>query len=580
MTSRPRQGSSRSRIWDDPTRRNMLMNLGFGLAVVAALLTLVIALAVGWYGDHLAPAIKVNGVTLNMDDVAKQSKVNAFLIDYQTKQTRTLLSSGKMWATDADGRIQTLTSEVSQLTSLSVNQLTDGSVMLDLAAQNGQAVTPADIAAKEQQTATQSELRHVWQIVVAPAMTTAQTTPTDAEKAAAKAKANLALSALKGGGDWATIAKSFSTDTDTAPQGGDVGFIDKNSSLDPAFVAALMAAPLNTPTAVIEGADGTYRIGKVTETIAPQTDPTFAQQAHDAGISQADLDWSFQYAAANTKLNNWVVAQAMASAPQRHVYSIYMQASTSESDPTAVRVRHILFSPNHDAQNAAQVPASDPAWNAAKALADAAYAKLQADPSQFDAIARAESDDTGSKASGGKLGYVTQASGLTKAFADAVFAKGLQPGQLLPPVKTEFGYHIIQIMHYPTDLAWAGKLVTQATSLDAFKVLVRDNSDGSDASKGDAANGGDMGWVGQHTYQVSDQIASAIFAAPVGKVSSVLNVDGDGVYLFWVAEEQTKVPDGAQADSIKSNAFSSWYTPERAKYTIWQDPSLSSSATS
>jgi parvulin-like peptidyl-prolyl isomerase len=257
-----------------------------------------------------------------------------------------------------------------------------------------------------------------------------------------------------------------------------------------------------------------------------------------------------------------------------------MQNSASETDPTAVRVRHILFSPNHDAQNASTVAASDPAWNAAKALADAAYKTLQADPSQFDAIARAQSDDTGSKTSGGKLGYMTTSSGLAQAFADAIFAKGLQPGQLLPPVKTEFGYHIIQIMHFPTDLDWANKLIAQAASLDAFKSLARDNSDGTDATKGDPSKGGDMGWVGQHTYQLSDQLASAIFAAPVGKVSSVLNVDGDGVYLFWVAEEQTKVPDGAQADSIKSSAFSSWYTPERAKYTIWQDPTLSSSATS
>jgi parvulin-like peptidyl-prolyl isomerase len=577
MTSRPRQGSGRTRIWDDPTRRNMLMNLGFGLAVVAALLTLVIALGFGWYNDHLAPAIKVNGATLNMDDVVKQAKVNNFLIEFQTKQTRTLLSSGKMWPTDADGRIQALTSEVSQVVSLSVNQLTDGSVMLDLAAQNGQAVTPADIKAKEQQTATQTELRHVWQIVVAPTLATGETTPTDAEKAAAKTKADAALASLKGGADWAATAKSTSTDTATAPQGGDVGFIDKNSSLDTPFVDALMAAPLNTPTAVIEGADGTYRIGKVTDTIAPETDPTFAKQAQDAGISQADLDWSFQYAAANTKLHDWVVGQAMASTPQRHVYSIYMQHSASETDPTAVRVRHILFSPNHDAQGAAKLPAADPGWGAAKALADAAYAKLQKDPTQFDAIARAESDDTGSGPNGGKLGYMTTSSGLTQAFADAVFAKGLQPGQLLPPVKTEFGYHIIQIMHYPTDLKWADTLITQATSLDVFKNLARDNSEGADATKGDAAKGGELGWVGQHTYQVTDQLAAAIFAAPVGKVSSVLNVDGDGIYLFWVAEEQTKAPDGTQADGIKSNAFSAWYTPERAKYTIWQDAALSSS---
>lgn len=574
MTSRSRQASSRTRIWDDPTRRNMLMNLGFGLAIIAALLTLVVAGGVAWYGSHLAPAVKVNGATLNMDDIAKQSKVNLFLIGYQRTQTHNLLSSGKMWPTDANARINALDSEVSQVDALSANQLTEGLVMLDLAAKNGQTVTPQDVAAAEKDTATQSELRHVWQIVVQPVTTTADNgTPTDAEKAAAKQKADSAYLALKGGGDWATIAKNYSTDTATAPQGGDVGFIDKNSSLDTAFVDALMAAPLNTPTGVIAGADGSYRIGKVTEIVAPQTDPTFQQQAHDAGISQADLDWSFQYAAASKKLQAWMDAQTMAKAPQRHVYRIYLQHSTDETGPSAVVVRHILFSPNHSATTAPSLPSENVAWNDAKTRAEAAYQKLLADPSQFDALARAESDDTNTKDSGGKLGYMTTSTGLEKSFADAIFAKGLKPGQILPPVKSSYGYHVIQIMHYPTDVQWANTLASEATSLDVFKNLARDNSNDTQA-----AQGGDMGWIGQHTFQVSDEIAKAIFAAPVGKVSSVLNISGDGVYLFWVAEEQTKVPDGDQAASIKSNAFSTWYTAQRQNYTIWNDPSLNPSA--
>jgi parvulin-like peptidyl-prolyl isomerase len=574
MTSRPRQGSRQTRFWEDPTRRNMLMNLGFGLAIVAALLTLVIAGAVGWYGGHLAPAVKVNAVTLNQDDVARQAKVNAFLIDYQTKRTRTLLSSGHLWATDANGRISSLSSQSSQVVSLSVNQLTDGTVMLDLAQQNGQAVTATDIAGKEQEAATQTELRHLWMIVVAPTLATGETAATDAEKAAAKAKADQAAQALKGGGDWATVAKSTSTDTATAPQGGDVGFIDKTSSLDSAFVSAIFAAPVNTPTAVIAGSDGTYYIGKYTETVAPQTDPAFASQAQQAGLSQADLDWSFKYAAASTKLHDWVVAQAMASAPQRHVYRIFMQYSASETGPSAIRVRHILFSPNHDPNKASSLAATDPAWAAAKALADAAYAKLQADPTQFDALARAQSDETSASTTGGKLPYFSTDDSIDASFAAAIFAKGLQPGQLLAPVKSQFGWHVIQVMHGPTDLQWADKLVAQASSLDVFKTLARDNSDDAEAAKG-----GDMGWIGKNTYQVSDQIAAAIFAAPVGKVSTVTQVGQDGTYIFWVAAEETRAPDGAQADAISSKAFSSWYTPQRAKYTIWQDPALTGSTT-
>jgi parvulin-like peptidyl-prolyl isomerase len=573
MTSRPRQSTSRQRIWDDPARRNMLYNIGFGLAIVAALLTLVVAGGVSWYSGHLAPAITVNNVSLNKDDLARQEKVNAFLLDYQVKQTRALLTSGHLWATDANSEIQTLDNEVSQISSLSVTQLTDGTIMLDLAQQNGQAVTADDIAASEQKAATQPELRHIWMIKVAPTLASGETAATDAEKADAKTKADAALASLKAGGDWATIAKSTSTDTATASQGGDVGFIDKNSSLDSAFVSALMAAPLNTPTDVIAGTDGSYYIGKVTETIAPSTDPNFASQAQQAGISQSDLDWAFKYAAVSTKLSSWVINQAMASAPQRHVYRIYLQYSASETAPGAVRVRHILFSPNHDPSAAATLPATDPAWAAAKALADAAYAKLQADPTQFDALARSESDDTNSAKSGGKLGYLSKSDGLDQAFANAIFAPGLQPGQILAPVKSQFGYHIIQIMNYPTDAEWAAKLVSQATSLDVFKTLARDNSDDPES-----AQGGDMGWIGEHTYQVSDQLAKAIFAAPVGKVSTVTTIDGDGTYIFWVADQQTKVPDGAQADSIKANAFSSWYTPLKANYAVWQDPALASSS--
>jgi parvulin-like peptidyl-prolyl isomerase len=569
MTSRPRQGSSRQRFWEDPTRRNMLMNVGFGLAIIAALLTLVVAFAVSWYGGHLAAAIKVNDVTFTKDDVARQSKVNLFLIDYQKKRTRTLLSSGQMWATDANGRINGLDQEVASVDKLSASQLTDGTVMLDLAKQNGQAVTADDIAKKEQNSATQSELRHVWMIVVAPTLSSGETTATDAEKAAAKAKADAALQALKGGGDWATIAKSTSTDTTTAPQGGDVGFVDKNSSLDTGLVTAIFAASANTPTDVITGSDGSYYIGKYTDVIAASTDASFASSAQQAGISQADLDWSFQYAAASTKLQDWVVGQAMAPAPQRQVYRIFMQYSASETKPDAVRVRHILFSPNHDPQKALSLAATNQAWTAAKALADAAYAKLQADPTQFDALARSESDDTNSRPSGGKLGYLSSADPLDTAFSGAIFAKGLQSGQILAPVKSGFGYHIIQIMHYPTDADWAKQLASQASSLDVFKTLARDNSDDTQASQG-----GDMGWIGQHTYQVSDQLAAAIFAAPVGKVSAVTTIDQEGTYLFWVAAEENRAPTAAQADSIRSNAFGTWYTPERAKYVIWQDPSL------
>ena len=42
----------------------MLLNIGFGITVIAAFLLLLIAWGASWYGDHLASAATVNGTTI------------------------------------------------------------------------------------------------------------------------------------------------------------------------------------------------------------------------------------------------------------------------------------------------------------------------------------------------------------------------------------------------------------------------------------------------------------------------------------------------------------------------------------
>ena len=61
----------------------------------------------------------------------------------------------------------------------------------------------------------------------------------------------------------------------------------------------------------------------------------------------------------------------------------------------------------------------------------------------FAALALAYSDDPGSKTQGGDLGWFARDQGLVKEFEDAAFS--LEPGKLSDPVKTQFGYHLIQV---------------------------------------------------------------------------------------------------------------------------------------
>ncbi|WP_313320678.1 peptidyl-prolyl cis-trans isomerase [Stenotrophomonas sp.] len=92
---------------------------------------------------------------------------------------------------------------------------------------------------------------------------------------------------------------------------------------------------------------------------------------------------------------------------------------------------HILISAGSDAasQQAAE----------AKASKLAAEAKQGAD---FAALAKANSEDPGSKDAGGDLGWVEKGV-MVKPFEDALFA--MKAGDVVGPVKTEFGYHVLKL---------------------------------------------------------------------------------------------------------------------------------------
>lgn len=95
---------------------------------------------------------------------------------------------------------------------------------------------------------------------------------------------------------------------------------------------------------------------------------------------------------------------------------------------------HILVRVEEGADAAAQKAAQE------KAARLAAQAK--APGADFAALARANSDDSGSQAGGGDLGWVSKGM-MVGPFEDALFA--MQAGQVSDPVKSDFGWHVIQL---------------------------------------------------------------------------------------------------------------------------------------
>ena len=101
-------------------------------------------------------------------------------------------------------------------------------------------------------------------------------------------------------------------------------------------------------------------------------------------------------------------------------------------NPEMVRARHILVAVKPDATPEQKEAAKKKAEELlAKAKAGEDFAKLASD----------NTDDPGSKAKGGDLGFFTQGSMVGK-FEQAAFA--LKPGEVSGVVETEFGYHIIK----------------------------------------------------------------------------------------------------------------------------------------
>jgi peptidyl-prolyl cis-trans isomerase D len=129
-----------------------------------------------------------------------------------------------------------------------------------------------------------------------------------------------------------------------------------------------------------------------------------------------------------------IAAEEVATAIEERgeeVRALYDGRSDEFNLAEAVRARHILFAAGGD----------DAASEAALESAETALERIRAGE-EFTALASELSEDVGSKDKGGDLGFFERGQ-MVPPFEEAAFA--LEPGQLSEPVKSAFGYHIIQV---------------------------------------------------------------------------------------------------------------------------------------
>lgn len=128
---------------------------------------------------------------------------------------------------------------------------------------------------------------------------------------------------------------------------------------------------------------------------------------------------------------------AQAQAAPEDVKRIYEESLKGGrwGQPEQRRASHILIAVKPDAKEAEKKASED--------KARALVAELRRKPAGFADAAKKESADTGSAVQGGDLGEFARNGTMVKPFEDAVF--GAKKGEIVGPVATEYGFHVILV---------------------------------------------------------------------------------------------------------------------------------------
>jgi parvulin-like peptidyl-prolyl isomerase len=542
----------RSRIaaWYQRADKSLLTNLAFLAAIAFSALLLVGAVGASWWGSTFATAVEVNGRSMSVGEARARGDIELFRLGLESSRIRARVSAGTLSSEQGNAILQEINDASTNIGSQITSEIIDVLLISQLAQARDVTADQTAIDAEWAKETTIPELRLLRRITIDIAKAPKSGEPSAATIADAQARADAIIDELSAGGDFAAIAKRESSDS-YAPEGGRIGWSSKDEDplTDLGYAAAWdLTAP--GPTAVIRRAVDQFVIFYVDQIRASSTDADFEKSVSEANV---DLDLYKKMSAEralSAALSAHVTAELLVEpVQQRDVSFVSIAAPQDGGVSEEVQVRHILYSPNDDSEGAGTLDASDPAWAAAEAEATAAYEKILAG-TPIEDLASA-SDDEGSGAEGGLLAWAIKGT-FVPEFDEAVWADGLKQGDLLGPVKTQFGYHVIQfeerragimlrLEQLATDLAAAG------ADFDAVAADAEKEIDGLTVDR--------PGFVVR--YAINPQLSAMVWKLGDGEVSGVKTL-GDQLAIIRVNAIENKPYTEEQRTAVEASGFLIW----------------------
>jgi parvulin-like peptidyl-prolyl isomerase len=557
------RGSSGGRYSDPEERFQRNVTLGFvGLIALVAVMV-VGALAYGFWESNFRSVASVAGTGIRQADWEDRVRLEDFRLSRAEGRVRTALAAGTVSEAVANARLSAIAAAQQGLGAGSLERLIDLTYQAQLAEGEGLTLAPEDLEAALALEGARPEARRVQAVIIAPAGAAEGLPSTPESRRTAFEQAQAAVVALESGRPFEEVVAEFGTQA--TADGGDLGFVERSDLDDVAWAEALFGLEVGEVTDLIAADDGSYRIGRVSEILPEEPDAAYLGDA-DRGVGAEVHRRNVRLERLSAKLEERVAAEAVAGeVPQVRLAEILIEGDTfsdPETDEGSVRASHILYSPADD-PSAQGVEDDGPEWQAAQEEAEAAAAALGAitDPvaraEAFAQRAREESDDPTAAIGGGDLGYFTRTT-MVPEFAAPLFDDPLlQPGQIVGPVRTDFGWHVIQFTDRRAPLAErvaAVEAALEAPGAD-FASVARERSDGAEAPAG-----GETGW---HTLdELDEEVVQALAGLAPGERSEPVET-ADGFVIYQKVEEASRPLDPAQAARVREHAFADWYEERR-----------------
>lgn len=273
-----------------------------------------------------------------------------------------------------------------------------------------------------------------------------------------------------------------------------------------------------------------------------------------------------------------------AAADEETLRQRYEEQKARFTEPAQRLASHILVKVAEDAPADAQ--------QAAQAKAADIVAKARAEGADFAALAKELSDDVGSKAAGGDLGWI--ATGFADpAFETALFA--MEPGKISDPVKTAEGWHVIQLREVRGGTAKPFEAVREQLAADYLEtereraqselagklvdITYRDPSTLAVAAKElklevvqveAFGRAGGIDPISQHPEVLKAAFDSKLIAA--GTASDALDLGEGRTAIIRITEHQPSKP--LALEDVREQAESDWQRDELARLASEQAEAL------